>query len=170
MVRRVRLLVGHWLVPLAHTDSGRAILAAERSRESARPPPPPPPPPPLPSRLPGPAPLHSPASGPDRAHLGADRGGVQGAPGTRQLSAPGQNLWEKRRETETTAPTPTRQAPRVAHSPVVPVPACTRAPPSWAGRSARDVEPRRGGKGQHWEAATGDETKAKPALEAGASE
>lgn len=29
------------------------------------------------------------------AHLGADRGGVQGAPGTRQLSAAGQHLWKR---------------------------------------------------------------------------
>lgn len=32
VVRRVRLLVGHWLVPFAHTDSGRAILGADRGR------------------------------------------------------------------------------------------------------------------------------------------
>lgn len=48
VVRRVRLLIGHWLIPLAHSDSGRPVL-------------------------------------------GADRGGVQGAPGAGQLPAPRQH-------------------------------------------------------------------------------
>ena len=30
VMRRMRFLVGHWLVPLAHSDSGRPVLGADR--------------------------------------------------------------------------------------------------------------------------------------------
>lgn len=67
--------------------------------------------------LPGPQALGSPTPRlsvprlpPARAHLGADRGGVQSAPRARQLSAPEQHLREDGREAETRAPTPTRRA------------------------------------------------------------
>lgn len=37
VVRRVRLLIGHWLIPLAHSDSGRPVLEGKRGHDSPRP-------------------------------------------------------------------------------------------------------------------------------------
>lgn len=113
----------------AESGPGPSPLSAPNPAAS-RPPGPRPGPPPLPT--PPPRPLVAPPGPSLRpAHLGTDRGHVQGAPGTRQRSAPGQHLRVRSEERETgTRPPSDRRARLVAHSPAARGPCCTRAPPS----------------------------------------
>lgn len=147
VVRRVRLLVGHGLVPLAHSDPGRPVLGAKRGRDSARQLPPPTPAPAGPPGPQGPAALTlaqtadvcrtRQAQSSPRLQASTCRGG-----GVRQRPGP---------------PGPLAGPARTAHSPAA---RRTRTSPSWTERRA----PRGGagwGKGQP--AATADETKSAPA-------
>lgn len=147
MVRRVRLLIGHGFVPLAHSDPGRSVLGAKRGRDSARQLQPPTPAPTGPPGLPGPAALTLAQT--------ADECRTRQAQSSPRLQASTCRGGGVRRR-----PGPPCRLAGPARTVYSPAARRTRAPPFWTERSA----PRGGaawGKGQP--AATSDETKSAPA-------